>query len=1284
MIDLKKLGERLSFTGIFVYGIFLSGGCEPNPKMISYGSNEFSQLEFDGTNFEHQPLLENYNQVWAGKSFSLAMFGQLGTYEPPSLICKGDSTLGQCEFPDSMVMIMVSPYHFTDLKLGFNHGLLSYRLGGASPEIPSSGNHLIAWGDSTYGQNLVPDLSNSTSFLMTAVGGYHNVVVADDGVDLRIISWGDNTYGQCNVPSRFNPVVDSLTILAVDAGSKHTVVVYDSSGVTKMAAWGDNEHNQLNIPIEDDLNGDLKFLAMNSGYNHNLAILYDETMDYSDQLLQGNIVDTLYTQVLSDSGTSSSFHPVTILAWGDNSHGQLEVPSIDGLLESWDAGGYHNSIAVARDWMVGTVQVGFSPFTGEIIEQTVPLSSGREIVGWGNNEFGQTHFPVEYRIEFESYTLEGPGGPGGGFTLWQNPPPQIALGDNHTLISSRNLYRSPMLDYTLPDQFQGSYGDTIYQNITFKNIGPDTVFIDSIYLVANGFGSTGGSHPFYFTEVDEDFILFGDSISFDLYCVYDSAHFINASANIYIEQRGWWDEILIIPVSSLFGPQVRLSILEFFQGNGGALVSQPLTIYNVGTQTVYLDSVYIPDPFFYEPFEESSINPGDSLVIDLVTTLQDLPAWNQETGTLFISNFNTVSYNINMTSMRYLTVGDHLNYGYGGSYYAYGGLNRNHQNCNSSDNYIPGNSDFADPNGMFNNLNFYNVPEFYTNVHHFDFGYTSSDNRELYSDHLDSLYSMYRENSYFVSLVGLGSDLNSLLPWPGNLEQNCDSLSMNFQYDDVPVFYQDQFSDYVFEDWVESVIVDESGIITYIDTFNLESLQMEIESQINLCGYDCLPDNAINLQRDTIEVSVQLGDAILDTLHLENITEHTIDYTLEAQSGVSIAKSIVFTEAVDELWIPYTDPMTLSPPFTLSFWFKPSGDDWTDNGNPTRFIHPSEQNFDPTNFWRIILENEQGNYPRIGWMDQDVYWLAITPILESEWYHITFVIDVDGSNPNLKIYVNGNEEVDELLPSNISPFNNLRINEDDVLDFNGFLSQTASWDTALDENDIELIYDLGMDTDLREVDDSFSSIPNLFFYYTMEAGYGSYVEDRSGNNYHARKWGYLANWDTEIVQLGIPWLNTVGGETGTMSANDSRSIFFYSNSNGLDIGSYIGQFNLYPDHNEYAVENAVVILNVFEELVLSSNNIPNNFALHQNYPNPFNPITKIDYNIPDAVKVKIDIYDIRGRKVKSLLNKFQEPGFKSIQWNASNDLGEKVSSGMYFYKIETPEFKQTKKMILLK
>ena len=66
MIDVRKIGEMLSSAAIFVYGIFLSGGCEPSPKMISYGSNEYSQLEFEGTSFQHEPLISNYSQVWAG------------------------------------------------------------------------------------------------------------------------------------------------------------------------------------------------------------------------------------------------------------------------------------------------------------------------------------------------------------------------------------------------------------------------------------------------------------------------------------------------------------------------------------------------------------------------------------------------------------------------------------------------------------------------------------------------------------------------------------------------------------------------------------------------------------------------------------------------------------------------------------------------------------------------------------------------------------------------------------------------------------------------------------------------------------------------------------------------------------------------------------------------------------------------------------------------------------------------------------------------------------------
>ena len=94
--------------------------------------------------------------------------------------------------------------------------------------------------------------------------------------------------------------------------------------------------------------------------------------------------------------------------------------------------------------------------------------------------------------------------------------------------------------------------------------------------------------------------------------------------------------------------------------------------------------------------------------------------------------------------------------------------------------------------------------------------------------------------------------------------------------------------------------------------------------------------------------------------------------------------------------------------------------------------------------------------------------------------------------------------------------------------------------------------------------------------------------------------------------------------------------------------------------------------------------IPDVYALHQNYPNPFNPTTKIRYDLPEDANVNIIIYDIMGRVVRTMVNTQQNAGFKSIQWNATNNLGEPVSAGMYIYMIQAGEFRQTKKMVLLK
>jgi flagellar hook assembly protein FlgD len=94
--------------------------------------------------------------------------------------------------------------------------------------------------------------------------------------------------------------------------------------------------------------------------------------------------------------------------------------------------------------------------------------------------------------------------------------------------------------------------------------------------------------------------------------------------------------------------------------------------------------------------------------------------------------------------------------------------------------------------------------------------------------------------------------------------------------------------------------------------------------------------------------------------------------------------------------------------------------------------------------------------------------------------------------------------------------------------------------------------------------------------------------------------------------------------------------------------------------------------------------IPVSHNLFQNYPNPFNPSTIISYSIPNVSFVSLKIYDILGREVITLVNSEQNIGIHNVQWNGNNNFGNKVSSGIYLYKIEAGDFIMTKKMLLLK
>ena len=111
----------------------------------------------------------------------------------------------------------------------------------------------------------------------------------------------------------------------------------------------------------------------------------------------------------------------------------------------------------------------------------------------------------------------------------------------------------------------------------------------------------------------------------------------------------------------------------------------------------------------------------------------------------------------------------------------------------------------------------------------------------------------------------------------------------------------------------------------------------------------------------------------------------------------------------------------------------------------------------------------------------------------------------------------------------------------------------------------------------------------------------------------------------------------------------------------------------------YAKINGISYGNPITDVEETDYGIPQNFNLSQNYPNPFNPVTNITFDIPNSSLVELTVYDIKGASVKTLTKNEYSPGKYQIKFDGSN-----LSSGVYFYRLKTSSFAETKKMLLLK
>ena len=114
------------------------------------------------------------------------------------------------------------------------------------------------------------------------------------------------------------------------------------------------------------------------------------------------------------------------------------------------------------------------------------------------------------------------------------------------------------------------------------------------------------------------------------------------------------------------------------------------------------------------------------------------------------------------------------------------------------------------------------------------------------------------------------------------------------------------------------------------------------------------------------------------------------------------------------------------------------------------------------------------------------------------------------------------------------------------------------------------------------------------------------------------------------------------------------------------------------------LQSGLFVLEHQQSVNIEKPNVPAGFNLKQNYPNPFNPTTRINYTIALESFVNLTVFDVSGNFVKTLVNAHQANGVHSLQWDGTNELDKKMPSGSYFIKVETGEFTQSRKIILLK
>lgn len=170
----------------------------------------------------------------------------------------------------------------------------------------------------------------------------------------------------------------------------------------------------------------------------------------------------------------------------------------------------------------------------------------------------------------------------------------------------------------------------------------------------------------------------------------------------------------------------------------------------------------------------------------------------------------------------------------------------------------------------------------------------------------------------------------------------------------------------------------------------------------------------------------------------------------------------------------------------------------------------------------------------------------------------------------------------------------------------------------------------------------------------------------------------------------ISWGQVSGATSYYLSENSSWTdvgniTYKYYSKN--DTGSYIYKVRARNGCGDGPVNNQILV-KVSSSTPVAENEdnqqLPTQYTLSQNYPNPFNATTKLEFTLPKACQVRLDIYNVLGKRIRTLIDEYLSAGYKTVTWDGKDDNGNDVSTGIHFYRIKAGEFSQAKRMVLLK